>query len=199
MVVFNRPICRRRVEFARIVGVPSLWPRPFGVLEQPGMGASCQLDPEQPNFRIAENNRPICLNQTYKTCSRNALFFFVGWILRRRSSASGSDLGRSTSVAEPHRLRFTLSHFLRRRTSLKLSGRRTATRSCGGARYVSWIRSSATDGAASRRTISIMIGLRSIAVVVWCVEEPSLSCHCFLSRIRITACWRVVMRSGADL
>jgi hypothetical protein len=44
-----------------------------------------------------------------------------------------------------------------------------------------------------------MIGLRFVAVVARCVERPSLSCHCFLSRIRITACWRVVMHSGADL
>jgi hypothetical protein len=44
-----------------------------------------------------------------------------------------------------------------------------------------------------------MIGLRSIAVGVGCVERPSLFYHCFLSRIRITACWRVVMRSGVDL
>ena len=150
-------------------------------------------------FRLAENNRPNCLIQTYKTCSRNALFSCVGWILRRRSSASDSDLARSTSVAEPHRLRFSLSHFLRRRASWKLSGRRTAARSCGDAQYVNGSRSSATDGAASRRTIGIMIGFRSIAVAVRSVERLSLSCHCFLSRIRITACWRVVMRSGADL
>ena len=147
---------------------------------------------------MVENNRPICLIQTYKTYSRNALFS-CDWIFRRRGSASGSDLGRSTSVAEPHRLRFSLSHFLRRRTSLKRSGRRTVARSCGDARYVNGSRSSATDTAASRRTISIMIGLRFVAVAARCVERPSLSCHCFLSRIRITACWRVVMRSGADL
>ncbi len=112
---------------------------------------------------------------------------------------SDQDLGRSMSVAEPHRLRFSLSHFPGRRTSLKVSGRRTATRSCGDALYVNRSRSSATDAAASRRMISIMIGLRSIAVAARCVERPSLSCHCFLSRIRITACWRAVMRSGADL
>jgi hypothetical protein len=44
-----------------------------------------------------------------------------------------------------------------------------------------------------------MIGLRSIAVAARCVERPSLSYHCFLSRIRITACWRAVIRSAADL
>ena len=148
---------------------------------------------------IAENNRPNCLIQSYKTCSRNALFSCVGWVLRRRSSASGSDLGRSTSVAEPHRLRFSLSHFLRLRASWKLTGRRTATRSYGDALYVNRSRSSATDCAASRRTIGIMIGLRSIVVAVGRVERLSLSCHCFLSRIRITACWRVAMRCGAGL
>jgi hypothetical protein len=44
-----------------------------------------------------------------------------------------------------------------------------------------------------------MIGFRSIAVAARCVERLSLSCHCFLSRIRITACWRVAVRCGADL
>jgi len=156
------------------------------------------LRPATDYFRVAENNRPMCLIQTYKTCSRNALFSCSDWILRRRSSASGSDLGRSTSVAEPHRLRFSLSHFLSRCTSLKLSGRRTAIRSCGDALYVNGNRSSATDADANRRTIGIMIGLRFIAVAVRRAEKLSLSCHCFLSRIRITACWRVVMRSGAD-
>ena len=102
-------------------------------------------------------------------------------------------------MAEPHRLRLSLSHFLCHRTSLKRSGRRTATKSCGDARYVNGSRSSATDAAASRRTISIMIGLRFAAVAARCVERPSLSCHCFLSRIRITACCRVGMRCGADL
>jgi hypothetical protein len=150
-------------------------------------------------FRVAENNRPICLIQTYKACSRNGLFSCGDCIARRRSSASGSDLGRSTSVAEPHRLRFSLSHFPRRRTSLKLIGRRTATRSQGDALYVNGSQSSATDGAASRRTISIMIGLRSIAVAVPLAGRPSLFYPCVLSRIRITACWRVVMRCGADL
>jgi hypothetical protein len=151
------------------------------------------------NFSVAENNRPICLIQTYKTWSRNALFSCGDWSLRRRSSASGSDLGRSTSVAEPHRLRFSLSHFLRRRTSLKLSGRRTATRSCGDAQYVNGNRSSATDAAASRRTISIMIGLGSVAVAAPLAGRPSLFYHCLLSPIRTTACCRVVMRCGADL
>jgi len=150
-------------------------------------------------FRVAENNRPICLIQTYKTCSRSALFSCSDWILRRRSSASGSDLGRSTSVAEPHRLRFSLSHFPCRGTSLKLSGRGTATRSCGDALYVNGSRSSATDAAASRRTISIMIGLRSIVVAAPLAGRPSLFYHCFLSRTRITACWRVAMRCGTDL
>ena len=151
------------------------------------------------SFRFAVYKRPTCLIQTYKDRERNALFSCGDWILRRRSSASGSDLGRSTSVAEPHRLRFSLSHFLGRRTSWKLSGRRTATRSCGDALYVSGNRSSATDAAASRHTISIMIGLRSVAVAAPLAGRPSLFYHCLLSPIRTTACWRVVMCCGADL
>jgi hypothetical protein len=67
-----------------------------------------------------------------------------------------------------------------------------------GALYVNGSPSSATDAAASRRTISIMIGLRSIAVAATVAGRPSLFYHCFLSRIRITACWRDVMRSGVD-
>jgi hypothetical protein len=54
------------------------------------------------------------------------------------------------------------------------------------------IRSSATDVAASRRTISIMIGLRSIAVAAPLAGRPSLFYPCFLSRIRITACCRLL-------
>ncbi len=36
----------------RIVGVPSLWPRPGGVLQQHGLGDLRQIDSEQANFRV---------------------------------------------------------------------------------------------------------------------------------------------------
>src|SRR5664280_431756 len=40
----------------RIVGVPSLWPRPGGVLQQHGLGVSRQVDSEQANFRVARDS-----------------------------------------------------------------------------------------------------------------------------------------------
>jgi len=83
---------------------------------------------------------------------------------------------------------------------LKQIGPETATRpSCGDARLVNAIRSSATGAAAGRRTTSIMIGLRSVAVAALVAGRPSLSSRCFLSITRITACWRAVMRCGGAL
>lgn len=92
----------------------------------------------------------------------------------------------------PNELRFFLSHFLRCRTSSKLIGPETATRSCGDALHVNGIRLSAMAAAASRRTMSITIGLASVAVAAQFAGRPSLSSHCFLSLTRITPCWRAV-------
>src|ERR1035441_1248252 len=39
----------------RIVGVPSLWQRPGGVLQQHGLGVLRQIDSEQANFRVARD------------------------------------------------------------------------------------------------------------------------------------------------
>ncbi len=83
----------------------------------------------------------------------------------RRGSASGSDIGRSTPGQSPNELRFSLFHFLPRRTSLKPTGRETTTRSsCDNAPFVNAIRSSATDAAASRRTMNATTGTGSGAV-----------------------------------
>jgi hypothetical protein len=96
-----------------------------------------------------------------------------------------------------YELRFSLSHFLPRCPSLKRTGPQTATRtSCGDALLVNAIRSSATGGAASRRTMSIMIGLGSLAVAAPVAARPSLSSRCFLSLTPITACWRAVRHCG---
>src|SRR5271157_553286 len=45
----------------REVAVPSLWPRPGGVLQQLGLGVSRQLDRAPPNFRVARDPRGIWL------------------------------------------------------------------------------------------------------------------------------------------
>ena len=100
----------------------------------------------------------------------------------------------------PDALRFSLSHFLPRRTSWKRTGPETATRSsCGDALHVNGIRSSATDAAASRRTMSTTIGLGSAVVAAPVAGRPLLSFRCFLSPTRITACWRAVRRCVGDL
>jgi hypothetical protein len=100
----------------------------------------------------------------------------------------------------PNELRFSLSHFLPCSTSLKRTGLETSTRpSCGDARLVNAIRSSATGAAASRRTTSIMIGLRSVAVAALVAGRPSLSSPCFLSLTPTTACWRAVRHCGGAL
>ena len=140
------------------------------------------------------------LNHIPKSYSRKALFS-CDWIC----SGGGAPLPAQILAGQhrrqsPNELRFCLSHFLPRSTSLKRTGPETATRpSCGDARLVNAIRSSATGAAASRRTTSIMIGLRSVAVAALVAERPSLSSRCFLSLTRITACWRAVMRCGGAL
>jgi len=93
----------------------------------------------------------------------------------------------------PHERRFFLSHFPLRRTSSKPTGPETAIRSsCGDARFVNAIRSSATDAAASRPTMSITTGSGSGAVAAPIAGRPSPSCPCFLSLTRTTACWLAV-------
>src|SRR5271165_1759191 len=42
-----------------IVGVPSLWPRPGGVLQQHGSGVLRPIDSEQANFRVARHPTTI--------------------------------------------------------------------------------------------------------------------------------------------
>lgn len=99
----------------------------------------------------------------------------------------------------PDELRFFLSHFLRRRTSLKRIGPETATSSCGAALHVNGIRSSATAAAASRHTMSITIGLASVAVAAQFAGRLSLSSLCFLCLTRITACWHAVRHCDGAL
>ena len=82
---------------------------------------------------------------------------------------------------------------------MKLIGPETATRSYGDALHVNGIRSSATAAAASRHTMSIMIGLASVAVAAQFAGRLSLSSHCFLSLTRITACWRAVRHCDGAL
>jgi hypothetical protein len=91
----------------------------------------------------------------------------------------------------PNELRFFLSHFLDRPTSLKLTGLETVTRSsCANARSVCVIPSSVTDAAVSRRMMNITTGLGYVAVTVLVVARPSPSFRSFLCLTRITACWQ---------
>src|SRR5208283_268400 len=50
----------------REVAVPSLWPRPGGVLQQHGLGVSCQVDSEQANFQVARD--PGIISFRVSTC-----------------------------------------------------------------------------------------------------------------------------------
>ena len=141
------------------------------------------------------------LNHTPKSCRPEGLFS-SSWIFVSggRSSASGSDLGRSTPGQSSNEVRFSLSHFPPRRTSSKRIGPRAAPRSfCGNVPFVNMIRSSATDAAASRRTMSITTGLASVAVAAPVAGRPSPSCRVFLSLTRITACWLAVRHCGGAL
>jgi hypothetical protein len=138
-------------------------------------------------------------NHTPKSCRREELFSF-SWIFVSggRSSASGSDLGRSMPEGQSsNELRFCLSHFLPHRTSSKRIGPRAVPRLfCGDVRLANTIRSSATDAAASRRTMNITTGLASGAVVAPVVGRPSPSCRYFLFLTRTTVCWHAARHCG---
>ena len=123
------------------------------------------------------------------------VFFF-----RRRGPASGSDLGGSAPGQSPYEPRFFLSHFLPRRTSSKPTGLvMSRTSCCGDARFANAIRSSGTVAGASRRTMSITIGLGSDAAFAPLAGRASLCFPCSLSLIPTTACWPVRRRFGDTL
>ena len=149
--------------------------------------------------RIVDYYRPNILNHIPKSCRPEGLFS-SSWIFVSggRSSASGSDLGRSTPVGQSsNELRFCLSHFPHRRTSSKRIGRQAAPRlSCEDVRDVKLIRSSATDAAASKRMMGITIGLTFVAAAAPVAREPSPSCRCFLPLTRTTVCWHAARHCG---
>ena len=142
------------------------------------------------------------LNHTPKSCRREGLFSF-SWIFVSggRSSASGCRSWRVNAVGQSsNELRFFLSHFPSPRTSSKRIGPRVAPRSfCGDVPLVNTIRSSATDAAASRRTMNITTGLAFVVVAAPVAGKPSPSFHCFLSLTPITACWLVARHCGGAL
>ena len=146
-------------------------------------------------------NRPIFLITPLSAVAEKRYSSPVGiFLFRRRGSASGSDLGRSTPGGSPHELRFSLSHFLPRHTSWKPTGLATARGSCcGDARLANVIPSSATVVGASRRTMNITIGLASDAAFALVAEGPSLSFPCSLSPTPTTACWLALKRSADTL
>ena len=142
------------------------------------------------------------MNHTPKISIEEAVFS-SSWIfcfrrkeLRFRPRSCRVNAGEQSS----NELRFCLSHFLSRRTSLKRSGPRVAPKSsCGDAPLVNAIPSSAMDAAASRRTMSITTGLTSGAAVAPVVGRPSPSCRAFRSLTRTTVCGRAVRHCGGVL
>jgi hypothetical protein len=54
----------------------------------------------------------------------------------------------------------------------------------------------ATDATASKRMMSITIGLTFVAAAAPVAREPLPSCRCFLSLTRTTVCWRAVRHCG---
>ena len=147
------------------------------------------------------NNRPIFLITPLSAVAEKRYSSPGGIVLfRRRGPASSSELGRSRPGQSPYEPRFFLSHFLPRRTSSKPIGLETATRSsCGDARFANGIRSLATDGGASRRTMNITTGLGSDAAFALVAGRASLCFPCSLSLIPTTACWPARRRSAGTL
>jgi len=103
------------------------------------------------NFRVADYYRPTLCITPLKTVA-GKLYSLAIWVC----SGEGAPLPAQILAGQhrrqsPNELRFSLSHFLPRSTSLKRTGPETATRpSCGDARLVNTIRSSAT-GARSKQ------------------------------------------------
>ena len=98
------------------------------------------------------------------------------------------------------RVRFCLSHFPSRRTSWKRIGPPAVRRLfCGNAPFVSTIRSSVMDAAASRHMTSITTGLAFAAAAAPAVGRPSPSCRAFRCLTLITACWLVARHCGGAL
>ena len=129
------------------------------------------------------------LNHTPKSWRREELFSFSWIFVRRKELRFRLRSLRVNAGAELHEVRFCLSHFPHRRTSSKRIGPRAAPRLfCGDAQRVKLIRSSVTDAAASKRMMSITIGLAFVAVAVPVARGPSPSSRCFLSRTRTTVC-----------
>ena len=149
-----------------------------------------------PDCRLLPTN---ILNHTPKSCRREGLFSF-SWIFVSggRSSASGSDLGRSTPWQSSNELRFFLSHFPSPRTSSKRIGPRVVPRSfCGDVPLVNAIRSLVTDAVASRRTMNTTTGLASGGVAAPVAGKPLPSCRSFLFLTHTTVCWLAVRRCGS--
>ena len=146
------------------------------------------------------DNRPISWTTRLRLAGRSYIFFQLDFLQgagRRFLPASWRiAAGSGTRV----RLRSSLSQCRSRWSGLLPAGPKTRTRSSyAGARSVKRIRSSATGGAANRRTTSITIGSGFAAAVAEAAERPSLFCRYFLCPTRITACWRAARHSYCAL
>ena len=100
----------------------------------------------------------------------------------------------------PCEVRSSLSQFPLRGASLPPTGQKTATRSSyADVRFVNGIRSLVTDGAASRHTTSITIGLISAAAAVPVAGRPLPSCRGFRCLTPTTVYWLVARHCGGAL
>ena len=151
----------------------------------PKCSRSCRL-----TWRVTRNNRPTFIITALSAVAEKRYSSPIGiFLFRRRGSASGSDLGRSTPGQSPYEPRFFLSHFLPRRTRSNPTGRaRPRTSCCGDARFANGIPLLATVAGASRRTMNSMTGLGSDADFALVAARPSPCFPCFLCLTPTTVC-----------
>jgi len=125
------------------------------------------------------------------TVSKKLYFLSVGFLQEAGPRFLPASWRISAGNGTRVRLRSSLSQFRSLWSGLPPTGPKTRTRSSyAAARFASRIRSSVTDGGASRRTTSITTGSGFVVAAVSDAEGRLPSCRCFLFHTRTTACWR---------